>query len=323
MAAIAEVEKYAWLHSEKKTKDDDKCWADATCMGKDFPALDTLEFIKKELPAMGEKPTLFVFWAKMSKGMYSSFHQCTEVSKMFPGVNIVGVGIDAVKDAAVKILKKEGTAMSTFNIDSLSFDYPLAYDNLLKVKKAFMAVAGTKILTPGTVSLWGGDGCVRACRSLVSLLCFARLWCGCGVLLCSPLLSIVAHCRARGGKGRKGWKGPPRLCTARPLYCCVLSPLHARRFARSSNAPSARYAQQLVLVNKDNKVMWVEVLKPSYLIKDSMICEQMDKISKGEELFSWGNEPEEEESSDEEDGAAGAGPAPTGIPGLDDGGDDY
>lgn len=153
MAAIAEVEKYAWLHSEKKTKDDDKCWADAKCLGKDFPAIDSLEFIKKELPAMGEKPTLFVFWAKMAKGMFSSFHQLTEVSKMFPGVNIVGVGIDAVKDAALKMLKKEGEAMSTFNIDALSFDYPLAYDTDMKVKKAFMAIAGTKILTPGTVRL--------------------------------------------------------------------------------------------------------------------------------------------------------------------------
>lgn len=76
-------------------------------------------------------------------------------------------------------------------------------------------------------------------------------------------------------------------------------------------------------MTKDNKVAWMEVLKPSYLIKDSMICEQMDKICKGEELFSWGNEPEDESSDEEEDDGAAGGPAPEGIPGLDDGADDY
>merc|ERR1712113_437698 len=125
------------------------------------------------------------------------------------GVNVIGVGIDAAKKDAEKMLTKIGTPMATQNIEALEFDYPMAWDNDFQVKKAVMETTCTKLLTPGTA----------------------------------------------------------------------------------------------FLVDKDNKIVWKEVFTPTYTLKDSMLAEQCDKISRGEELFTWGPDPNVDD--DEEEEAAG------------------
>merc|ERR1712098_531146 len=111
--------------TEKKPKDEDKCYADNTALGKEFPSCETLEYVKDNAPEAG-KPTVYLFWAKFAKGQFKTFMQFSDVNRIYEGINVVGVGIDAAKKDAEKMLTKIGTPMATQNIEALEFDYPMA-----------------------------------------------------------------------------------------------------------------------------------------------------------------------------------------------------
>lgn len=207
MASLAEKEgPFPWLGNEKKPNDDDKCWADDNALGKEFPSIETVEYVKGTGPEKDNgKPTVYLFWAKFSKGHFKTFMQFSDVNRVFEGVNVVGIGIDAKKKDSEKMLTKIGTPMATQGIDALEFDYDMAWDKDFIVKKAVMETIGTKLLTPGTA----------------------------------------------------------------------------------------------FLVDKDNKIVWKETYTPTYMLKDSMFVEQVDRISKGEDLFTWGPDTRVEEEEEE------------------------
>jgi len=125
-----------------------RTYSDDGALGKDAPALDTLEYIQGGPVAYSsDKPTVIVFWAKFAKGDYTTVVGVSEICDDFKEqAQFLGVSVDPNVDDAKSFLKKIGTAMPELDVKKLVVPYALAFDAGKAVKNAFMKACGLNSL---------------------------------------------------------------------------------------------------------------------------------------------------------------------------------
>ena len=152
VAAAAPWDPDAWRAEPKKMPKEVteayRTYSDDGALGKDAPALDTLEYIKDGPVAYSsDKPTVIVFWAKFAKGDYTTVVGVSEICDDFKEqAQFLGISVDPNVDDAKSFLKKMGTAMPELDVKKLVAPYPLAWDAGKAVKNAFMKTCGLNSL---------------------------------------------------------------------------------------------------------------------------------------------------------------------------------